>query len=296
MSKTRTYKNFDFEELSELYSKNPWLRFETNHQGLEDLWFDYKTKSEKLILKKLINNFNYLSQEDSEILVRDLMVRCIKKWSLRPDNTLFIGFREHKFPDGSSILLNFFKAIMTGIDDSWNEFNFLPDFDYGMSRIKKGGFKSWGLNLEKVIIVDDFVGTGGSAIKKILKMEDLISKEANAIDLKLFSLASMLGGKMKVARNSNVEFVCALTLKKGTTVGYELSKRKGKKEELKKMESILFEGKNDLLLKNHSLGYGKSESLYSWNRFNLPNNNYPIFWWHRYLDGSKRKTMFNRNQ
>lgn len=292
----RTYTDFDFEHLVELYSKNDWLRFETNHAGLEDLWFDYEKKSDKLIIKNLINNFNYLSQEDAEIIVRDRLVDCIKKWDLKPSNTLFVGFREHKFPDGSSILLNFFKAIMTGIDDEWNEFNFLPDFDYGKGRIKKGGFQDWGLTLEKVVLVDDFVGTGGSAVKKIAKMKQVISNEENHIDLKMFSLATMLGGKMKVGRNTDVEFISGITLKKGTTIGYELSKRKTKRESLKHMELILFEGRKGLLLKDHSLGYGKSESLYSWNRFNIPNNNYPIFWWHRYLDGSKRKTMFNRSQ
>lgn len=296
MGSKRIYADFDFENLVELYTQNDWLRFETNHEGLEDLWFDFETETEKLIIKNLINNFNYLSQEDAEIIIRDKLIDCIKRWGLKPKNTLFVGFREHKYPDGSSILLNFFKAIMIGIDDEWREFNFLPDFHYGLSRIKKEGFKSEGLTLEKVVIVDDFVGTGGSAVKKITKMQEVIITENKSIDLKLFSLATMLGGKMKVARNSGVEFVSPIILKKGTTIGYELNKRKAKREKLKKMESILFEGRNGLLLKNHSLGYGKSESLYSWNRFNIPNNNYPIFWWHRYLDGSKRKTMFNRNQ
>lgn len=296
MIKKRTYTDFDFEHLTELYTNNTWLRFETNHIGLEDLWFDYETESEKLIIKNLINNFNYLGQEDSEILVKDLMVKCIKKWNLSPKNTIFIGFRKHKFPDGSSILLNFFKAIMTGIDYNWKEYNFLPDFDYGISRIKKGGFKNWGLELKKVVLVDDFVGTGGSAIKKIVEIKSLINKQDLQFDLKLFSLATMLAGKMKVSRNSNVEFVSALTLKKGTTISYALNQRKRKKQNLIKMEFILFEGSEKLLLKTHTLGYGKSESLYAWNRFNMPNNNYPIFWWHRYLDGSKRKPMFNRNQ
>lgn len=296
MEGERTYTDFDYEHLTELYSKNDWLRFETNHLGLEDLWFDYKTKTEKLIIKNLINNFSYLSQEDAEILVKNKLLDCIRRWNLEPNNTLFIGFREHKYPDGCSILLNFFKAIMISIDDKWKEYNFLPDFDYGMLRIKKGGFKNWGLSLKKVVIVDDFVGTGGSAIKKISKMKQLIHKEKSHIDLKMFALASMLGGKMKIARNTNVEFSSTIILKKGTTIGYEIGERNQKRKYLKKMESILFGGNKGLLLKDHSLGYGKSESLYAWNRFNIPNNNYPIFWWHRYFDGSKRKALFNRNQ
>ncbi len=296
MDAKRKYSQFDYEHLVELYSKNDWLRFETNHEGLEDLWFDYKKKSDKLIIKNLINNFNYLSQEEAELIVRDKLIECIRKWDLKPTNTLFIGFREHKFPDGSSILLNFFKAIMTGIDYNWKEYNFLPDFDYGMGRIKDDGFTSWGLTLEKIVLVDDFVGTGGSAIKKIIKIKNTITANKKNIDLTMFSLATMLGGKMKVARNADIEFISPIILKKGTTIAYALSKRKTKKESLKKMESILFRGSKNLLLKTHSLGYGKSESLYSWNRFNIPNNNYPIFWWHRYLDGSTRKTMFNRSQ
>lgn len=296
MGSNRKYNNFDFENLVELYTKNNWLRSQANHEGLEDLWFDYNSEDEKLLIKNLINNFKYLSQEEAEQIVKKKLIHCIKKWNIKPTNTLFIGFREHKYPDGSSILLNFFKAIMTGIDSGWKEYNFLPDFDYGMGRIKDDGFTRWGLKLEKIVLVDDFVGTGGSAVKKIKKIEDTVKRNKKNIDLKLFSLATMLAGKMKVRRNSDIDFVSGLTLKKGTTICYSLIERSVRQDDLKDMESILFEGSKDFLLKSHSLGYGKSESLYSWNRFNIPNNNYPIFWWRRYLDGSKRTTMFNRCQ
>lgn len=296
MSLTRKYTVFDFENLVELYTKNNWLRSQANHEGLEDLWFDYNTEPEKLIIKNLIINFKYLNQEEAEQIIKNKLIQCIRKWDIKPSNTLFMGFSEHKFPDGSSILLNFFKAILTSIDSGWREFNFLPDFDYGKGRIKDDGFTRWGLKLEKIVLVDDFVGTGGSAIKKIEKIEDTIRKNNKNIDLTMFSLAAMLAGKMRIGRKSSIDFVSGLVLKKGTTLCYDLSERSLRKDDLRAMESILFDGSSDFLLKDHSLGYGKSESLYSWNRFNIPNNNYPIFWWHRYLDESKRKTMFNRCQ
>ncbi|GAL00777.1 hypothetical protein JCM19314_1814 [Nonlabens ulvanivorans] len=63
-----------------------------------------------------------------------------------------------------------------------------------------------------------------------------------------------------------------------------------------KMERILLKETKKTKLSDFSLGWGKSETLYSWESFNLPNNNFPIFWWNKYVDGGTRNTVFNRLQ
>lgn len=289
----RLYSDFDFEHLTEIYSKHNWLRLQTNHKGFEDLWFDFKKNSDKLILKELINHFTYLTQEDAESLIEKRLNYCIEEWKLKPSNTLFIGFQDHKFIDGSSILLNYFKAVLAKREEKWEEFNFLPEFGYGLGRIKEDGFIRFGLELSKIVLVDDFVGTGGTAIKRIDRTLEAI--KAKDIDITVFSLAGMEAGKELIEKKKiNSEF--CITLKKGTELAFDISEIENVQENLQKMEIILFEGSEKMKLSDYTLGYGKSEALYSYNRFNMPNNNYPIFWWHRYADGSKRKTMFNRLQ
>lgn len=289
------YSNFDYESLTELYFKNKWLRNEVNHTGLESLWFDYDDVKSKNILFKLLNNFTYLTNEDAAIFVRDKLIKAIKDWSLNPKDTLFIGFRKHKFPDGSEILLNFFKSLLVEINPDWKEYNLLPDFHYGIRRIKVKGFKDEGLILKNIVLVDDFIGTGGTAFKNVEHIKNLISSGDKDLQLNLFSLAAMSAGLKKI-EPLKIQYITCSEQEKAVTSIWSSRKRKKIRRRLIEMEGILFEGKEPEPLQKFSLGYGKSEALYAWSRFNIPNNNLPIFWWNRYSHGGTRKPMFNRMQ
>tara|TARA_R110002051_G_scaffold13808_6_gene45649 strand:- start:14050 stop:14307 length:258 start_codon:yes stop_codon:yes gene_type:complete len=81
---------------------------------------------------------------------------------------------------------------------------------------------------------------------------------------------------------------------RGTELAFSKSERKSARRFIKGMENVLSEGTEKLKLDDHSLGWGKSEATFSISRFNLPNNNYPIFWWNRYRDMKYRKTLFGR--
>jgi hypothetical protein len=44
-------------------------------------------------------------------------------------------------------------------------------------------------------------------------------------------------------------------------------------------------------LKNHRLGYGRTESLFSRKGGNTPNNVFPVFWWEIDKNNRARKTV-----
>ncbi|MFN4764592.1 phosphoribosyltransferase [Gillisia sp. Q332] len=287
--------DLDYESLCELYYKNEWLGHQINKEGLEKLWFDYTDHQEKKILIQLINNFTYLTQEDSVVKLRQKLDEGIRDWSLLPKNTLFIGFRKHKFPDGSEILLNQIKAILVELNGDWQEQNLIPDFHYGIERIKKGGFTRDGLFLKNIVLVDDFIGTGGTAEKNLKHLQNILSEVKGEHNLKIFSVAAMKSGIKKI-KKLDVSLKTCIELDKATTIIYPIFKRKKFRKKIVIMERILYKGKDPESLEKFSLGFGKSETLYSWGRFNLPNNNLPLFWWNRYTDGSKRKALFNRMQ
>lgn len=295
MAIERKYSDFDFEHLTEMYLKHSWLREQVNFVGFEDLWFDYEKNEEKIIIKKLVDNFKYLDQESAELKVKDHLSQLIIDKNLKWNNTIFIGFKKNKFADGSAIFLNFIKPILNEINSSWIEENLFSYLYDGIERIKKGGFKDVGIDLENVVLIDDFIGTGGTAIKINKLVKEAIEKQSKIINLYMFSMASMEEGR-ELIEKSHIEFRSCFILKKGTELAFSKSERDKAKESIRKLERILHEGSDKMKLKDFTLGYGESEALYSWNRFNIPNNNYPIFWWHRYLGDGKRKTMFNRNQ
>ncbi|GGZ58359.1 phosphoribosyltransferase-like protein [Mesonia mobilis] len=292
---TIEYTDFDYESLCELYYKNKWLRQEANSEGLKNLWLEYDDINSKQIIASLINNFKYVIQEDASLYVRNTLRKCIKNWQLSPETTLFIGFQKHKYPDGSQIILNFMKSILTEINPLWKEHNLLPNFHYGIDRIKKDGFPRDGLNLKQIVIVDDFIGTGGTAKKNIEHIQKLINDKQKDFTLNLFSLAAMKSG-IKTLEPLKVPMSTCYKLEKATKTIWPFYERKKIKKRIINMEKILYEGVEPEQLEKFSLGYGKSEAIYAWNRFNLPNNNSPIFWWNRYSNGKSRKPLFNRMQ
>ncbi|GAK95510.1 hypothetical protein JCM19294_2292 [Nonlabens tegetincola] len=100
----------------------------------------------------------------------------------------------------------------------------------------------------------------------------------------------------ELLKENKRKYQSCIELKKGTELGYELKDRAKVREQIVQMETILSDKIKKRYLKDHSLGWGKSEALFTWTRFNIPNNVYPIFWWRRYKDNTNRKVMFNRVQ
>ncbi|MBZ9778451.1 phosphoribosyltransferase [Psychroflexus sp. CAK8W] len=289
------YSDFDYESLCELYYKNKWLRHEVNNEGLKNLWLEYDDLKSKKIIYSLLKNFKYVFQEDAALDVKNKLTKCIADWNLSPDNTLLIGFRKHNYPDGSQIILNFIKSILIEINPKWQEYNLLPDFHYGIKRIKKNGFPRNGVDLKNIVLVDDFIGTGGTAKTNIQHLKKLISDMSKDFSLNLFALAAMKTGiKLLKPLESNIS-VC-YELDKASKTIWPYLERKSIRKKIVNMEKILYEGVEPEKLEKFSLGYGKSEAIFAWNRFNLPNNNFPIFWWNRYSDGKSRKPLFNRMQ
>ena len=293
--KKRIYTEFDFNHLAETYFRNPWLAHRTNHEGFEDMWFDYKRKEEKLILKKLINSFKYLSNEEAEEQLYDHFIPwCIDK-DFQPNDTLFVGIRKHLYADGSSGFLQFMKGPLITTRQDWVDHNQISYYHHGKKYLRKGGLGKLGVKLKHLVLVDDFVGTGRTAYKQIMEVKKIIEEEKKEVNLYFVALAGMLAGRLKV-KKTGVPILFCNTLRKGTTIVYEFAEREKMRHKIQKMERILAEVSGEMDLKTHSLGHGKSEALFSWNRLNIPNNVYPLFWWNRYSDQSFRKSMFNRMQ
>ncbi|NIK93093.1 hypothetical protein GZ212_13095 [Mangrovimonas sp. CR14] len=282
------YSDFDFVNMTELYYKNPWLTKDENPMGLESLWFDCNNNIEKLVLKRLINKFKYVDQQDAKARTKIVLEKCIDDWLLKPDNTLFIAFKIEEFADGSSIALNFIRARISEISELWKVNNFIGDLHRGKRRFRDG-------NLRNVVLIDDFVGTGGTAKKRIDDVKKDMLEKNKDLNLFVFSLGGMISGKRKI-ESCKVKYACTYLIDKGTNIAFPKPINFLARKRILKMEDLLHEGSINLPLNKFSLGYEKSEALYSWNVFNIPNNNYPIFWWNQYKNGSRRKPIFTRSQ
>lgn len=281
------YTDFDYESLCELYYKNQWLRHETNSEGLKNLWFESESKPEKIVLKRLLNNFTYIKQEDAKSKTKKVLEDCIKNWKLSPNDTIFIAFKIEEFADGSSIALNFIRPILSDIDEDWRGEKFFGDIHRGKRRFGD-------VDLKNVVLVDDFVGTGGTAKNRIEYVRAEILRKNQNLNIFVYSLGGMIQGKKKI-ETCSIPYSTTYQVDKGTNLAFPSLFRPFSRFIITRMENNLSKGKGKITLEKFTLGYEKSEALYAWNIFNIPNNNYPIFWWNRYKGETKRTTLFNRS-
>ena len=249
----KEYSNYDFEQLTEMYFKNPWIRHKANHKGFEILWSDYKTRKEKIVIKKLINSFNYVDFEQAELDFQPLLKSAIEEWQLTPKNAIFVAFKPHKYADGSNMFLSFLRPLLSEIDDDWCEGNFYSKIAFGNERIKQGGNSAFGIELKKVVLIDDFIGTGQTAVNTYNSVKDIIASTKFEIDLYILSLGGMNFGLRYLYKNTFANYKTLHVQHKGTELAFSKNERKSTRKFIKGMENVLSEGTVKLKLDDHSL-------------------------------------------
>ncbi|MBY5595622.1 hypothetical protein HFO51_14310 [Rhizobium leguminosarum] len=141
-----------------------------------------------------------------------------------------------------------------------------------------------------LIIVDEFIGTGETAEKKVKWIRDQLSSTGANPKIYIAVVAGMEDGIKRVSAGVDGIF-SAHKLQKGISDAYTEAEVQPNIDAMKALETTLgAEGRRGKIGK-HSLGYKGSESLYSRANGNTPNNVFPIFWWEVRKDGSLRATV-----
>ena len=137
------------------------------------------------------------------------------------------------------------------------------------------GVKKHASEIQMLLLVDDYIGSGDTALSCINMLEDYkISKEK----IRVISLVGQNQGKC-VIDDYGVNTYIAIERKKGITDTYA-PEEVGKKLEQMKRISKRIKAKKDLYL-----GYNDSEALVS--TIKTPNNTFPFYWHER-----KRNNQF----
>lgn len=212
-------------------------------------------------------------------------------WGFNGRNTLIFASADLGEVDGSISGLNFLKNKLN-IDLGWSERNIHPTLDDGFNFLK---------NDQKIdtniVIFDDFIGSGKTMVKKINKLKKLISdSDLSVKSINVISYIAMNSGVDHVDQNTDVIVYCPLILKKGITDYENNSVALEKIKIAKDMESKLQAKCLNLKLKDFTLGFGESESLYQVYGHNCSNNIFPVFWWPRVTGGKARNTLFKRSR
>lgn len=270
----------NFSYLYNLYSIQPWLL--DKEDILYDLITNCSTEYEKYLITDLLSVFVYLNDVDMNIYLNDLSLYIINDSSYSEDTTIIAAITIDDTADSSQKILDLIKFHF--FNNGWvnvkyvNRFNKIPK--YLMS-----GYKN-------VVLVDEFIGSGKTILNRI--------KSTNGWPTNDFTLTFCFIAGMKYTINELVskdyKIYCPLQLKRGISDRYEKSEITSATNTMLVLETILAKKINHFDLDDYSLGYNRTEALYSLKEGigNTPNSVFPIFWWPRYSNNDPRKTLLTR--
>ncbi|XMB66697.1 DNA integrity scanning protein DisA nucleotide-binding domain protein [Mycoplasmatota bacterium zrk1] len=222
-------------------------------------WIDQFDEADKRIILKLLSHYKYIDSDIFFKLLRTLYEKLIAEYNIDARRTLFVPVG-YTAKSGAAVAY-FFKR-----ENDLEQESFIEMKDISINRL---------VNIQSVVFLDDFIGTGEyiNSIKEkfIHKLSEKISRETK------FIAACIVGYQQGIdAINDNTIEVCV-----GLTIPYSMQPLhedsvifdSNEKEEAR----LVLTKYNKPLKEKHPLGYGGIQGLVSF-FFATPNNTLPIFW------------------
>lgn len=271
----------NFDRILDLHLNYEWLNFQRT--ALLELWALTDCEDEKELIEFLIRNFCYVNGNTLNQASVEFVQQIESVWKLTAENTIITAICDNSNPDGSQMLIQIMKNKFS-IHKGWRENNFSNSIAVTAYEKLKDNYV--------IVIVDDFVGTGQTLIRKYKWLLGRLEKQKlKGISIKVLSLASMEFSKEGI-ENMGIDHYSSIWLKKGIS---ELALEDNIERYTKAMENL--ENKLNKKVYGKDLpyfGYKRSESLFAFENTNIPNNVFPIFWWPELIDNLKRTTIFRR--
>lgn len=268
----------DFLKLTQLHMEFEWLTYES--EALFDLWCLSDNNEQKDLIEHLIKNFSFIDGRKLIEASKNLSNQIESIWGLIPANTFIVATCGDDKPDGSQSIIQILKNKFSV---NWKESNFYNSLPKGANEISDNS---------NIILVDDFIGTGDTIVRKLKYLNTTIKKRSlTGVTVRIICLAAMDFSK-KVLDNLDVEYYSVHWLKKGINELIKEGEREAATQSMEQLENKLKREYHGKKLPN--FGYNRSEALYALEANNIPNNVFPIFWWPFYKGGSERKTLFRR--
>jgi hypoxanthine phosphoribosyltransferase len=262
--------------------KFDWLYHSS--EGLYDLWSICDNENQKKLVENLVNNFTYTTSKELNESGEEIAELIEEKWLLKPSNSFLVAKCDDRKPDGSQAFL---QSLKNKFSHEWEGKNFYNNLLEAAHKIEDDS---------NIILIDDFIGTG-ETIKSKYKyfVKKLTERGIKNYKIRIVSFAAMEFSKSRLNSLTEVEYYSAIWLKKGISELITDAKEiRAANLEMKNLENKLSNTYKNLNLTKHSFGYKSSESLFTLESFNIPNNVFPIFWWPQLKNNTYYKTLFKR--
>lgn len=274
-----------FSAFAALLQTQRWLSDKSD--VLTTLWFDdCATPDEQALVSDLISRFKYVSAKEFVEKMNDLVLEIITIPYLDPKETIIAAMASDGGPDSSQALVQNIKVKLQ--QEGWGEALIVNTFGQTYRKSKEDGFSR-----KNVILVDEFIGSGRTVIGRVDEINRVFKNNGQDINVFVCVIFSSTVG-ISAIEAKNIKLYYTESVVRGISDFENEKDIESKMDSMIQIEKRFAEEYGTHKLSECSLGYGKAESLIGIENFNIPNNVFPIFWWGKYGDGNKRKTLFSR--
>lgn len=267
-----------------LVNAHRWLLEHTD--GLSGLLGLCDHECKLRLVCELLEHFKYLTSADRIPCFREMAEAIVSGWGLAEAQTQVVAATiESRAACGAQYVLCCLKPRL--VEAGWKDPLLVNRIGDAVKPVR---------DRPRLVLVDDFVGTGGTMLKRIRdnikNLEEQAAKTGgNPPEIRVCVLAAMQAGKQAI-ENQGYPVFAANVLERGISDHYEGGELQTARQTMLNMEAELDqeEGREPF----HSFGYGQAEALYHCDECNAVNSMFPIFWWPHLKGDKDHRPMFTR--
>lgn len=278
----------DFETVLNLAFKYPWLQPKTT--ALSALLFDdCETDEQAQLVIDVLDHLRHITIQEYNDGISDLALDIVT-CGVEPELTFVTAMSADSTADSGQSVLYDLKGELSKLD--WKGYRSVNRYDQ-TPKAYKDLKKTKGDQNITIILVDNFVGTGGTVINRVKRIKELFSESNLPMpNILVKVLISSEVGDRNI-KNNNIDFSCGyVVFDKILERIYDPNQVESKKDMMKIIEGKLAQSYKHRPLP--SLGYGELQVALSIESKNTPNNVFPIFWWKYYSDYTVRDILLHR--
>ncbi|MGG5873916.1 phosphoribosyltransferase-like protein [Pseudomonas peli] len=272
-----------FKLIFELSTTQKWIV--TKQEALYHLLFsECDTDDKRKLIVELLGRFTHITNEKYSELTQKLVSNIISINGISDETTQVVAMAADSGSDSSQRVLYDLKLIFEQMN--WREYKHVNQFGSAYRTYKSSP------KHKNIVLIDEFIGSGRSAIGRVNSIKEQFSN-AKIEDYKIYvrTLIAMQDG-IKALIDAGIDVQALVLLEKGITDYSPKDQIADQIDLMRLLEKNLSQAYNDREMP--SLGYGETESLYTRDGGNTPNNVFPIFWWPFFSDGTCRQVLLHR--
>ncbi|GAB7562951.1 hypothetical protein LG202_09900 [Methylobacillus methanolivorans] len=270
----------------ELLENVPWLARERYSIAINNLFSECDTDDQIWLICKLLSEFKLLNSTEFTDSITLIAKHINSVWCFK-DDAIICATSDSDKPDGS-------QSIIRALEVDLNPKNYNAIYN----NISPAFFNK--KNSSTILLVDDFLGTGTTMLRKIQRLKNHLEKKDVIPTIYFACLAGMNEGfenlkKILGDKNVFIPIIFTKAISENITDDEQRKKAINAMLELEYKILPITPYPRKINFKEYNFGFNLSEALYCQEGANIPNNVFPIFWKGNLSGESKsRKALFHR--